>query len=1130
MSVDLPINHLKEIDKQHRAMALDASKSFIVQAPAGSGKTELLIQRFLKLLHHVKLPEEILAITFTKKAANEMRARIIHAINLAQHNEPESEHAKLTWALAKKVMQRDQQLGWNIIHNPNRLRIQTIDSLCSYLTKQLPLLAHFGSVPNISDDPSLLYHEAVKEVLTHVEKKYAWSDAIAELLLHLDNDLNKLHELLIHLLAKRDQWMPYLKFNDLTSNHQNLKGILEQHIASVIHDSLKRIIEVLPHEIISELLTIARFAANNLQKNANCDNMSLKFCCDQKQLLSAEARDKATWLFLAKLLLTKSFSWRKRVDETIGFPPLNQLLNPAEKKLHQEYRQRLLALTFALSTKEDLRSALTELFYLPEPDLNAQQWKILQALLTVLKVATAQLRVIFQQAGTIDFVENVQAALTALGQDDSPTDLALSLDYRIQHILMDEFQDTSLTQYQLLTKLTTGWEANDGRTLFVVGDPMQSIYRFREAEVGLFIRMCKQGIGNIQLFPLTLTVNFRSTMNIVNWNNAYFEKIFPSFDDIATGAVKYNPSVSLNSDTNSHIEIKGFLANDDSTQMNYLVNLIENIKDRHETIAILVRSRSHLMDVIPALKKAKIPFSALDIDSLASQQIIQDLLSLTCALLHPADRIAWLSILRAPWCGLTLSDLLEVAKNPYALIPEQLANQQVMRKLSPDGQTRINKVYPILKAKISNRQRENLRAWIETTWYLLGGPACLSDEIQIADVHAFFNLLETCLESNPMLDISILKDRMKQLYAKSKTGEKLQIMTIHTAKGLEFDAVIIPHLERKTPTDDKTLLNWLERPLANEQMALLLSPIHATGEGHEPLYEYIRRQHQIKANYETDRLLYVTTTRAKQSLYLLFDVQSKDNQDYKIESGSFLEKLWPHLDNESIITTDFGNTPADHVSEGKTHSIRRLTAYWENPIKEKTKQLSQAHLQQSGFQLKDNKPRLTGIILHQVLQQISLLGISWWTEKSSADQLVYLHQQLKEAGILPNDIDAISAIASKAIETMLNDERGQWILHSHRDAQAEFRITAELNGDVKNLIVDKTFIDEAGMRWIIDFKTTTFTQKDLHDFLANEQKKYLEKMHLYYQAMKLFDPIHPIQLGLYFPALPAWKAWDPKLA
>ena len=93
----------------------------------------------------------------------------------------------------------------------------------------------------------------------------------------------------------------------------------------------------------------------------------------------------------------------------------------------------------------------------------------------LLPLAVAQLRLVFQAHNKVDFTEVTQGALRALGEPDMPTDLALALDYRIRHILIDVFQDTSISQYDLITRLTAGGESGDGRSLFIVGDPMHSI-------------------------------------------------------------------------------------------------------------------------------------------------------------------------------------------------------------------------------------------------------------------------------------------------------------------------------------------------------------------------------------------------------------------------------------------------------------------------------------------------------------------------------------------------------------------------------------------------------------------------------------------------------------------------------
>ena len=139
-------------DQATRERALDPSRSFIVQAPAGSGKTGLLIQRYLALLARVGSPEEIVAITFTRKAAAEMRNRVLAALAGADGAAPPTPHERKTWELARAAVAHDRGQGWDLAANPNRMRVQTIDSLCAALTRQMPVLSGFGAQPEILED------------------------------------------------------------------------------------------------------------------------------------------------------------------------------------------------------------------------------------------------------------------------------------------------------------------------------------------------------------------------------------------------------------------------------------------------------------------------------------------------------------------------------------------------------------------------------------------------------------------------------------------------------------------------------------------------------------------------------------------------------------------------------------------------------------------------------------------------------------------------------------------------------------------------------------------------------------------------------------------------------------------
>ncbi|NND44665.1 MAG: UvrD-helicase domain-containing protein, partial [Xanthomonadales bacterium] len=162
-------------DADRRQDAIDASRSFIVQAPAGSGKTELLIQRMLRLLARVEQPEEVLAITFTRKAAAEMRNRLVTELREAARDpgagglEP---HKQLSRELAVQVLQADQAGHWELLLQPNRLQVRTIDSLCSELARRLPILSGLGGGLRVAEQPEALYQRAALRTLAVIESAH----------------------------------------------------------------------------------------------------------------------------------------------------------------------------------------------------------------------------------------------------------------------------------------------------------------------------------------------------------------------------------------------------------------------------------------------------------------------------------------------------------------------------------------------------------------------------------------------------------------------------------------------------------------------------------------------------------------------------------------------------------------------------------------------------------------------------------------------------------------------------------------------------------------------------------------------------------------------------------------------
>lgn len=886
-------------DLQQRQTAIDPTRSFIVQAPAGSGKTELLTQRYLALLARVQsAPEEISALTFTRKAAAEMQERIIHALQAAQTNQATlSEHQQKTRELALAVIDRDKQERWHLLENPQRLRIQTIDALCLYLVQQMPILSQFGSTPNITEDANALYTEAVRAILSTLEDQENWSAALEQLLIHLDNQQNKVEQLLVDMLARRDQWLPHLA----GANTHQLINLLEESLQNVVRENIEKLSNHIPDQLAQELIPLSQFAATHLSSIAS--DSAIIACKHLTELPAVDITALPQWLGLANLLLTKENEWRKRVTENEGFPAPSKIKDKQEKAHCENYKKRMQELLASLEDNSSLKQLFADILSSPPTRYMHSQRMIIESLVTLLPLLVAQLRMVFAQKGLVDYSEITLCALQALGDAEAPTDLALTLDYRIHHILVDEFQDTSISQFHLLERLTAEWQATDQRTLFVVGDPMQSIYRFRKAEVGLFLRAQKEGIGHIHLQPLTLKTNFRSDPVLIDWTNQLFSQVFPQYDDISCGAIRFSSAAPAKPAINSSSIQLHAIDNQMSEEGNTIIKIVNNTRAQQPdgSIAILVRSRHHLTNIISALQSARLSYQAIDIELLSQKSVIQDLLALTRALLHLADRTAWLAILRAPWCGLTLADLHALTCNQTDKTIWQIicSNQP---PISADGQRQLSLLVTILKNAFQRRRSKPLRFWIEGVWLALGGPACLSNETDLENAQTYFNLLESMTAGNDLSDLSALEKRLDRLTATPTQLVKpyIEIMTIHKAKGLEFDTVILAGLDRNVRTDEKQLLLWMERAGEHGQEDLILAPIKATIEEQDPIYNYVRREEQKKSLYESQRLLYVAATRAKQQLHLVFHYEADENGIRHPNAQSLLAQLWPYFDQQDI--------------------------------------------------------------------------------------------------------------------------------------------------------------------------------------------------------------------------------------
>jgi ATP-dependent helicase/nuclease subunit A len=1030
-------------DDRERREALDPTRSFIVQAPAGSGKTELLIQRYLKLLAVVEKPERIFAMTFTRKAAAEMRERILGA--LARMDAPVQPHERVTHELAAAAMERSAQLGWHLQENPARIRVQTIDSLCGSLVAQMPWMARQGAMPRIVEDAATLYHSAGQRTVLEVERESRYREWIENLLLHLDNKTSRVTNLVAAMLAKREQWVTLAFQIDETSRaqmEQKLNGIVQE-----AENAVERLISPRDLQIIRE--------------------------------------DDGDWPEAVKELLTKAGTLRKNLT----------------KKLP------------GLFDNSEIEEALAFVSKLPPRKFTDAQWTTLRSLMEVLKLAVGQLRLTFRETGTCDFSEMTLAARHALGESGNPSELALKLDARIDHLLIDEFQDTSTGQFELAEKLIEGWERGDGRTLFVVGDPMQSIYRFRQAEVGLFLDTATTGIGALRPEPLVLRANYRSARGIVEWVNRVFELAFPQHEDAHMGAVRYSPSDATRPEVERPVRVHAFPNEDRELEARRVVELIReaHADDPSGSVAILVRARSHLPAIIQAIQRAGISYRAVKIDDLSQRQVARDLLALTRAMLHWGDRVAWLSVLRAPWCGLTLADLHALAgRDSKALIWDLM--QADLSELFPEALERLLRVRTALDQAFAQRGRVALRVWVEKAWRAMGGVACLQSSGEVKDATDYFDLLEREQSGSDLPDFDGFAIMVKALKAQAdpEADERLQLMTIHEAKGLQFDTVILPGLGRGGGRDDKDLFLF---------HAGLMAPIQESGGDEDPIYKYLREIDSRKGKNELVRQLYVATTRAKKRLHLLGYARPAGRPP----TGSFLHLMWNGLDDSDrheFIAAASGFPPAAADTQ-KVQTLRRLPLPWNPPASPDPVEWLRAEPEiepdrEPTFDWVGDNLRHAGTVVHAILQRIA-------REPAYRAHPPVIRASLAQLGVPSDALDETAKRVTQAIDRTLASSRGQWILAPQQEARCEIAVSATVDGKLLSGRIDRTFIDSAGIRWIIDFKTSWHQGSQLKKFLDEQQRRYKRQMERY---GSLFSNLGaPVRLGLYFPLLDEWREW-----
>ena len=1109
-----------------------------MQAPAGSGKTEILIQRLLKLLAVCQTPEEVLAITFTRKAANEMKARVFSALQDAEQGASQQPANLGTLeqersALAAIVIQRSNELGWNLTSNPDRLKIQTFDSFCGYLTSRLPVLSTLGSNIRIAEDPTDSYEYAVRATLAKLEDGSKLGDDLAALLGLLDADINRLQGMLTELLGKRDQWLPYMA--RVKASPESERKLLLIGIEALVSPAL---------------LECARLIAGSASELLDLFNYSRRM----KLVLSGIPGNKAeqlealpppdisgppVWKEFQSLLLAGSGTWRKRVEKRDGFPASDPSGDYSDQEC-KDYKTRLLALIDSVRSNEGLLPALQYLKLLPNPVDESNNWLELEALMRILAHVAAELTLAFRASGTVDFLGVAEFAQKALGTETDPTDLSLAMDYRIQHILVDEFQDTSHIQLQLLTVLTGGWAPDDGRTLFLVGDPMQSCYGFRNADVGIYLQVQAHGLGNLKPENLVLRSNFRSAKPLVDWVSRVFGASFPARADISRGAVPFTPSAATREGDEPDSVIVNFLVKDKGAESDLAAAQARLIADRIEllqrqdqdcSIAVLVRSRSHLAGIIGELRNRGISWIANDIDKLDSMQCIRDLCSLGRALTSPTDRIAWYSVLRAPWCGLTMQDILNLHKlSQQSGVPAYLL--QTDPALFPvEAREQLLRVKKICSLADQQFGRIPIVALLRHCWRILVPDKSVLSAAETNGIDMLFDFLSSHSRQGLIDDWNQVETVLGETFlpaakqqGRNSKGE-LHLLTMHKAKGLEYDHVILPDLAKRSRVSNRPLFHWHRKLDKNGNAWPLLAL--APGNRHNSpnlLYEFLHHEQKLRQQHESERLLYIAATRARKSLSLYAELQRKEGDLILPADNTLLARILEEVIDEAKIH-ECDQATGENGSPSQAAPVLRLRKYPSPASDPGASGQADTDPMDSEFLTPDSplfEQRLAGNTVHQLLESYSR-----HLERKKKAWDIALARGFAENRLrpfIPDDSlrETMLTQVMTDFQQTITDPATAWVFDPElKQRRPEQRILSPGVGNPATSVIDLTFIDAEGSRWIIDFKTATpGTGQAEADFLQSQAKKFMPQLQRYHGLYRRMEPDIRHRCGLLFTGIP----------
>lgn len=1005
------------IDNEQRLCAIDTQKSFVVRAPAGSGKTELLVQRVLNALLSVSAPSSCLILTFTQKAVSELQSRITKIFI-----RKDEDLLPQTAQLKRKVLIHAKQQKWPITTFWYQIKVRTIDSyFIELVTKFSPQMKFDNSTIGVSPEQQsrLIVEAFFKEFLvSNPDQK------LLELCAAFENSFSQLQNLLQELYLMREVWLI-----NVLKNEEYLPQSEE-----FFKDQVSSFLNIFEGEE-ENLEQIYLWISSYLEDIPVC-----KFDGDEvlEQL--------SLWKVLANLLMTRTGGIRKRFTKHQGLVADKDLLPWHSKDDKKSIIQLISQLQEKLQAEPELIKFLDIVQIWPE---KFSQGFYLEHWLYVLKKLIAYSQVYKDTYNLIDYSDVTLELWTLLHSADSWPAVCATLEKDITHLFLDECQDLSYIQFNILKKVISTSAFDHEKSFFVVGDPQQAIYHFRGSEVGIFQSFECLKIDGISFENLTLRSNFRSSQKLVNFFNQCSDIFFAKESYPFLGIDKALDASSTKTIAYSTLESKCFIDPIDEA-----IDIVLDIKKSTEqckemTIGVLARDRKSLKPIINQLKIFKVPFVTTGIYHLFDIEQLFDCYSLVRIVLEPENKSFWLSALRSHFLGANITDLQKFYTNER----ESFFSEPLDSTFSLVFQSHYQKLSQHYQRFIPFIDREKLNIWLEKFFKSFG----YLDYISLSQYELWIKLFLPFKNLSPTkIAWEDVEEHLRRIPVEVSSDCHVHVMTIHQAKGLEFDKVYLPNLAAALPNMKSKLLHSLKTPKD------FLWSIYPPSDKECQTFSFCQAVASLHQKHEAMRLLYVGITRAKAHLYVSYNQENNYGNNFK----SVLEELIGFEEHEKIA----------YVPETSTSKLRPILPF----------DHSLPTLDWRGF--KFNEEPLSEVSEKQVSRCQRVLGLTWhkilqhqksWPLNLKALDSQLLVETFYSYGALEDDLKRLMSSFSKVYTQVINSSIGKFIFDTtHIQSYSEYPLLVLSKGKLVKRVIDKVIIDRNNQVWIVEIKTSSITELD----------------------------------------------------